>query len=69
MIKMPNQTMLGLAVKLHHLFGSKELLNILSECGFVASYDEARRFKNSAAVFTGKQDWTARGLTKMVALS
>ncbi len=64
MVKMPNQTPLGLAMILHYRFGSKDLLNILSESTFVASCDKARRFKHSAAGFTGQQNWTAQSLTK-----
>lgn len=35
-----NQTTLGLAIKLHHQFGSRELIDTLHSCGYVASYDE-----------------------------
>jgi hypothetical protein len=48
-----NQTTLGLAVKLHHKFGSSELLRILHEHGYTTSYDEVLRFRKSAARFMG----------------
>ena len=44
-----NQTTLGLAVKLHHHYGSSALLKLLHEHGFIVSYDEVRRFRKSAA--------------------
>ena len=44
-----NQTTLGLAVKLHHQFGSRELIDTLHECGYITSYDEVLRFRKSAA--------------------
>ena len=59
-----NQTSLGLAVKLHHKFGSKELLTILHEYGITVTYDEVLRFRTSAAIFTGKQPYTFRGLKR-----
>ena len=49
--KCTNQTSLGLAIKLHHKFGSSELVNTLNEHGIVASYDEVLRFRNSAAKY------------------
>ncbi len=57
-----NQTTLGLAVKLHHRFGSKELISLLHQCGITVSYDEALRFRTSVAVYTGNQPYTFRGL-------
>ena len=47
-----NQT-LGLAVKLLHRHGSSELLKLLHEHGFTTSYDEALRFRKSAARLRG----------------
>ena len=46
-----NQTTLGLAVKLHHKYGSRELIQTLNEHGITASYDEVLRFRKSAANF------------------
>ncbi|KAL8585526.1 hypothetical protein ACOMHN_051411 [Nucella lapillus] len=46
-----NQTTLGLAVKLHHKYGSSELIQTLNEHGITASYDEVLRFRNSVAKF------------------
>jgi len=48
-----NQTTLGLAVKLLHRHGSSELLKLLHEHGFTTSYDEALRFRKSAARLPG----------------
>ena len=39
-----NQTTLGLAVKLHHRFGSKEVISLLHEYGFLCTYGEVMRF-------------------------
>ncbi len=44
-----NQTTLGLGVTLHHKFGSKYIIDTLHEHGYIASYDEVRRFRKSAA--------------------
>ena len=54
-----NQTTLGLAVKLHHKYGSRELIQTLNEHGITASYDEVLRFRNSAANFVSnnQQDY------------
>ena len=49
-----NQTTLGLAVKLHHQFGSRELVDILHCSGYISSYDEVLRFKKSAAKKTAQ---------------
>ena len=46
-----NQTTLGLAVKLHHKYGSKELIQTLNEHGITATYDEVLRFRKSVAKF------------------
>ena len=40
---------LGLGVHLHHEFGSRKLIEILSHHGFCIAYDELRRFLTSAA--------------------
>ena len=39
-------TTLGLAVKLNHRFGSREVISLLHEYGFLASYDEVLRFRS-----------------------
>lgn len=39
----------GLGVQMHHDFGSKQLLDILSSIGYSVSYDEVRRFLTSVA--------------------
>ena len=44
-----NQTTLGLAIMLHHRFGSKELVSLLHQHGLTATYDEVLRFRTSAA--------------------
>ena len=44
-----SQTTLGLGIKLHHKFGSRELIDILHENGYVASYQEVQRFRKSVA--------------------
>ena len=49
-----NQTTLGLAVKLHHQFDSRELIDTLHECGYISSYDEVLRFRKSAAKTTAQ---------------
>ena len=46
-----NQRTLGLAVKLHHKYGSRELIQTLNEHGITASYDEVLCFRKSAANF------------------
>ena len=46
-----NQTTLGLAMQLHHKYGSRELIQTLNEHGITASYDEVLRFRKSAANF------------------
>ena len=48
-----NQTTLGLGVKLYHKFGSRELIQMLYEHGYIVSYDEVRRFRKSAAKYVG----------------
>ena len=41
---------LGLAVQLHHEFGSRGLVDNLNSNGFCASYSEVRRFLTSVAL-------------------
>lgn len=60
--KIHNQTTLGLAVKLHHEFGSKDLINILHNFGFTTSYKEVLHFKKCAAIFASQNDTTVMGL-------
>ena len=48
-----NQTTLGLGVKLHHKFGSSDLIHILNEHGYTVSYDEVLRLCKSAAKYVG----------------
>ena len=57
-----NQVTLGYAVKIHHEHGSRAVIDLLYNCGYVASYDEVRRYRKSAAKLTGEQDFTFRGL-------
>ncbi len=59
-----NQTTLGLALKLHHRFGSNELVSLLHESGITVTYDEVLRFRKSAAIYTGSQPYTLRGLKR-----
>ena len=49
-----NQTTLGLAVKLHHQFGSSELIRTLNSYGLISSYDKVLRFRKSATLFSSK---------------
>ena len=48
-----NQTTLGLAVKLHHIYGSSHLIRLLHNHGFIVSYDELQRFRKSASKYVG----------------
>ena len=43
---------LGTAVYLDHVFGSSELIDVVSGLGYCVSYDELRRYKTSAAQHT-----------------
>ena len=58
-----NQTTLGLAVKLHHKYGSSELVRNLNEHGLVVTYDEVLRFRKSAAKYASDD---ADTLKKMI---
>ena len=49
-----NQTTLVLGVKLHHKFGSRDLIDILHDHGYTATYDEVRRFRKSAAKYVSE---------------
>ena len=40
---------IGLAVQLHHHFGSRYLVDLLNHMGFCASYFEVQRFETNAA--------------------
>lgn len=57
-----NQTTLGLAVKLHYRFDSREVIDMLHASGYIASYDEALRFRKSAGIMTGESEFTYREL-------
>ena len=46
-----NQTTLELGIKLHHKFGSSELIHILHDHGYTVSYDEVLKFRKSAAMY------------------
>uniref|UniRef100_UPI00358E0907 uncharacterized protein n=1 Tax=Myxine glutinosa TaxID=7769 RepID=UPI00358E0907 len=64
-----NQTTLGLAAKLHHRYGSSELIKLLHDYGFTVSYDEVIRFRKSAAKFVGDNTTLlhqAMGVTRRV---
>ena len=61
-----NQTTLGLAVKLHHRFGSSDLIKILHEHEYTVSYDEVLRFRKSAAKYVSNNVET---LHRMMGLS
>ena len=66
-----NQTTLGLGVKLHHKFGSIDLIDILNEHGYTVSYDEVLRFRKSAAKYVGDNAATLHrmmGFTQTVGL-
>ena len=55
-----NQVTLGYAVKIHHEHGSRAAIDLLYNYGYVASYDEVRCYRKSAAKLTGEQDFTFR---------
>ena len=61
---LPTPTTLGLALKLHHKYGSKELITMLHDYGYIVSYDEVLRFRTSAAKYVGEQDLTVRGMKR-----
>lgn len=60
-----NQSTLGLGVKLHHKYGSKELIQTLHEHGYCVSYDEILRFRKSAAKYVTEN---AKTLHQMMGL-
>lgn len=47
--QLPTPVTLGLAVAMHHEFGSRTLIDHLHSLGFCISYDELRRFLTSIA--------------------
>ena len=55
-----NQTTSGVAVSLHHKFWSKELLSMMYDLGFIASYTEVLWFRSSVAKYTGEKHWNMR---------
>ena len=61
-----NQTALGLGVKLHHKFGSSDLIQILNDHGYIVSYDEVLRFRKSAAKYV---EGNAATLHRMMGLT
>ncbi|MCG7883058.1 MAG: hypothetical protein JAY96_15870 [Candidatus Thiodiazotropha endolucinida] len=66
-----NQSTLGLGVKLHHKFGSSDLIQILHEHGYCVSYDEVIRFRKSAAKYVTDNAATLHqmmGLSRTVGL-
>jgi len=54
-IQYHNQTMLGLGVKFHHHFRSKDAVALLHEYGFSVTYDEVMRFRTSVAKYSANQ--------------
>ena len=58
----PNTTVLGLGIKLHHRFGSKELITLLNEYGYICTYDEVRKFCKSVAAYRTEQGIQCQGL-------
>ena len=64
--KNANQTNLGLGIKLHHRLGSRELISLLHQYGYLCTYDEVQRFRISVAKYTRERDYTSRGLRKNV---
>lgn len=46
---------IGLAVQLHHMFGSRFLIDTLNSMGFCSSYSEVKKFESSA-VISSKQE-------------
>jgi 5'-3' exonuclease len=46
---------IGLAVQLHHMFGSRFLIDTLNNMGFCSSYSEVKKFESSA-VISSKQE-------------
>ena len=61
-----NQTTLGLGIKLHHKFGSRELIDILHENGYVASYQEVRRFRKSEAQYVSNNTYTLHQMMRSI---
>ena len=57
-----NESTLGLAVKVHHQFGSRDLIDILHSSGYICSYDEVLRFRKSAAKVTTQDHDVYKGL-------
>ncbi|VDH98232.1 Hypothetical predicted protein [Mytilus galloprovincialis] len=48
---------LGLAIQMHHMFGSRFLVDTLSNMGFCSSYSEVQKFETSAVI--SKQENTS----------
>jgi hypothetical protein len=69
--KTRNQTTLGLGVKLHHKYGSSDLIHTLHEHGYTVPYDEVLRFRKSAAKYVSDNAATLHrmmGLKRTVGL-
>jgi hypothetical protein len=41
---------IGLAVQIHHTFGSRLLIDSLNSCGFSSSYSEVKKYELNAAI-------------------
>ena len=55
-------------MRLHHGFTSKEIIAFLHEYGYISSYEEVLRFRDSAAKFTADAGFTAQGFKKDVVI-
>jgi hypothetical protein len=60
---------IGLGVQMHHLFGSRFLIDALHRLGFSCSYDEVLRFKDNAAMVgsTGMQEPVVGSFVQFIA--
>ncbi len=56
------QITLGLAVKLHHRFGSNEIVALLHSYGILVTYDEVLRFRVFVAKYFGEKQYISREL-------
>ena len=57
--------MLGIALRIHHEFGSKQLVNEMHTLGYSASYDEVCRFLTSVVTDQNKEDvYVPKGIEK-----
>ena len=60
-----NQTILGLAVKLHHKHGSPDLIKTLNKHSITSTYDEVLRFRKSVAKFRVGQSFRLPQKTRL----